>query len=503
MFTYASPKDVGVSAKQIKKYIGILEKYELSTHSVIMARGDKIFFEKYWEPFHKDFPHRMYSVTKSIVSLAIGFLIQDGKISLNDKICDFFPDLIPDELGENMRNQTIENMLMMSTGFIAGRDYWLHKHGGDRLRHYFEVNSGELTGNENSKKPGNFFSYDSAGSFVLGALVEHISGKSFMEYMNEKLFKEIGISEHAHFLKCPGGHVWGDSALICTPLDLLKIARFTMNYGKVGDKQILSEEYLREATSNKIASTVSGLVCAEGFGYGYQIWRTWNDSFFFNGMGCQFAVCNPEKDIILIYNADNQAIGNAKDIVIDRFFEEIVDTADMDFDDEITTEELLDSVKELKLQYRKGMYHTDTADIINGKTYKMNSNRMGITEITVKLNGDSGEFIYKNAQGDKCLKFGIGRNEFSLFPEEGYSREVGGVEQEGNYYKCAASAAWIEDKKLAIKVQVIDEYLGKLNILMSFKDKDEISVNMSKIAEGFMVNYQGYAEGKLIKEGEN
>ncbi len=497
-FTYASPREVGASAKQIKKYIAILEKYELSTHSVILARGNKIFFEKYWEPFHKDFAHRMYSVTKSVISLAIGFLTQEGKLSLSDKICDYFSDIVPAEVNENIKKQTIEDMLMMSTGFVPGRDYWFVKHDGDRLKHYFEVNSGELKKGENSKKPGNFFAYDSGGSFVLCALIERLTGKTLMEYMNEKLFNRLGISKHAHFLKCPGGHTWGDSALLCTSLDLLKIARFTLNYGKIGNEQILSEDYLKEATSKKIATSAMGMLTDVGFGYGYQIWKTWNNNFFFNGLGCQLAVCNPEKDVILIYTGDNQANEIAKSIIIDRFFEEIIDTMDMDFDDEITGEELIESTKDLKLQVQKGMYHTDAQDRINGKTFVLKDNPMGITEFCLKFNDDCGELIYKNAQGDKRLKFGIGKNEFSLFPEEGYSREVGGIKQEGNYYKCAASAAWIEEKKLAVKVQIIDEYFGKLQILISFKNEGEISILMSKFAEAFLETYSGYAEGKAI-----
>ena len=92
-FESAKPCEVGISAKFIKKYVSLLEKYELSTHNVIMIRGNKIFFEKYWEPFNADFAHRMYSISKSFVSLAIGFLLEDGLISLDDKIVKYFQEL--------------------------------------------------------------------------------------------------------------------------------------------------------------------------------------------------------------------------------------------------------------------------------------------------------------------------------------------------------------------------------------------------------------------------
>lgn len=150
------------------------------------------------------------------------------------------------------------------------------------------------------KIPGMLFDYDSSGSFVLGALVERVSGKKLIEYLCEKLFDKIGISEEAHFLECPGAYSRGDSAMVCSSMDFLIIARFTLNYGKVNGEQILSEEYLREATSCLITNSRDGGVAFDKFGYGYQIWKTWNDSFLFNGMGSQFAVCVPNQDMILV-----------------------------------------------------------------------------------------------------------------------------------------------------------------------------------------------------------
>ena len=74
MFKYGTPESVGIKSENIKKYIETLENANLSTHNVIIVRNNTIVYENYWKPFHKDFLHRMYSVTKSFVSIAIGFL---------------------------------------------------------------------------------------------------------------------------------------------------------------------------------------------------------------------------------------------------------------------------------------------------------------------------------------------------------------------------------------------------------------------------------------------
>ena len=108
---YQKPESVGIKSEWIKEYIESLENLGLCTHDIIIMRHGKIVFENYWAPFHKDYLHRMYSVTKSYVSLAIGCLEEEGKISLDDPIIKYFPKEMENQPDENMRNQTIRHML--------------------------------------------------------------------------------------------------------------------------------------------------------------------------------------------------------------------------------------------------------------------------------------------------------------------------------------------------------------------------------------------------------
>ena len=75
MFGYKAPEKMGIASGNIEKYLRKLEARRLSTHDVIIMRGENIVFENYWQPFDKDFMHRMYSVSKSILSIAVGFAI--------------------------------------------------------------------------------------------------------------------------------------------------------------------------------------------------------------------------------------------------------------------------------------------------------------------------------------------------------------------------------------------------------------------------------------------
>lgn len=485
---FAVPEEMGISTENILAYIKHLEERSLAMHDILIMRRGKIVCEAYWKPFHKDFLHRMYSVTKSFVGIAVGFLEQDGLVSLDDKISKYFPEEIKNQKDENMRNQTIRDMLMMATAKTERP--WFTARTDDRVQYYF---SNDLP---DSRPAGTIFQYDSSGTFVLGAMVERLTGKTLMEYLNGKLFKKIGVSEKAYMLKCPGGHSWSDSALICTPRDLMKTAQFVMNKGKWNGEQILNEKYVTDATSALICNNDLNDTQCTSYGYGYYIWRTYDNSFAFVGMGCQFAVCVPDKEIVFVCNADNQGKSYGYQTIIDNLFDMVIRPAtDLPLPkNEKAEKELADYISSLTLHVAKGAESAPIQRKISDKTYIMNDNPMGIEKIRFTFSGNEGTMFYTNAQGDKELKFGICKNVFGEFPQDGYADEIGS--QKGKRrYKCASSAAWEGENNLVITVQIIDTYFGNINMHFGFKD-NEVGVFMIKTAEDFLDEYQGYAGGK-------
>ena len=482
-----TPESLGIKSEDILAYIKLLEEKRLATHDILIMRGNDLAFEAYWEPFHKDFQHRMYSVSKSFVSLAVGFAMQDGLLELDDPMIKHFPEELKNQKDENLRNQTVRNMLMMSTS-KPGRSYFTVR-PDDRVKFYFENDR------EETRKPGLVFLYDSPGSFVLGALVERLTGKPFMEYLREKIFDKIGVSKEARCLKCPGGHSWGDSAVLCTPRDLALVARFVMNGGKWNGEQILNEGYIREATSNLIATgTLNDNLC-NAQGYGYLFWRTFDNSYMFNGMGCQFGICVPDKDLIFVINSDNQGKMYSRDVIIDNFFEMIArKVSDKPLpENEKAYNELIDYAKNLKLATSVGETYNPIQEKVKGKVYKTEKNQMGIKWFKFDFNGDEGIFHYENEQGVKEIPFGLGKNAFAEFPQDGYSDEIGA--KPGNRrYKCAASAAWLPNDTLDLKVQIIDTYFGNFDAYVAFKD-NSAGIKMTKTAEDFLWEYEGLCCG--------
>ena len=482
---YATPESRGISTETIKRYVDHLNASGLSTHDVIIARGDDIVFEKYWAPFDREFLHRMYSVTKSFVAIALGFLADEGRVDLDAPISVYFPTEAAQSPDENVRKQTIRHMMMMRSAYPDGSHNWFTQRCSDRVLNYFLDMSGA------KYPPGTLFRYDSTGSFVLGALVERVTGKTLVEYLEQKLFSKLGV-EGAYMLKCPGGHSWSDSALVMRPIDLLKVARFMLNGGVWEGEQLLSADFVKEATSNLVSTATYGWGNYGDLGYGYLIWRTKNNSFFFNGMGCQFAVCCPDKDLVLIYNGDNQGNEIAKTRIIDGFFEIVYNSVS----DEPLPEYVGEPVPDQKLFFLEGSYDSPLVEKINGKKYKLKRNPMSISEITLNFAGDAGSLTYVNATGEKTINFGFGKNVFEKFPEDGYSDEVGSVSAPGNKYDAASSAVFPTENELLIRTQIIDKYFGNLGILFNFRD-DIVTLEMRKTAEDFLREYSGIATGEL------
>ncbi len=489
MFRNVKPELVGIESKNVIEFIEYLEDLQLATHDLIMCRGNDIFCEAYWKPFDKDFNHRQYSQTKSYVGIAIGLLLEEGKLKLTDKICDYFRDKITREDLGYLEDQTIEDMLTMRTSVIAP-SWFVENANKDRVGAYF--NDSTVV-----RPSGTTWSYDSQGSQVLCALVERLAKMPLLDYLKLKFFNKMGTFKTANILKTPTGESWGDSALLCTPRDMLSFARLLMDKGNYNGEQLISEEYVKKATSPIVSNATTaheeGIYC----GYGYQIFTMANGCFIFNGMGHQFTFCYPEYDIIFVINSDNQGALTSSTDLLQVFYDKIVkNLKDAPLkDNETDYQKLNDYINTLELRSIKGKSNEELKNKINGKKFvAVGKNEQGIEYISLSFNeDDTGILKYKNAQGEKELSFGVNKNVFGRFPQYGYSNDVGGIPSTDNYlYKCATSLAFTSENQLSIYVQVIDRYFGNLSIIMGFKN-DLVSVRMVKVAENFFNEYHsGY-----------
>ena len=461
-----------------KRFIGELNRRKINLHSALITLKGETLYEEYRAPFDADTPHRMYSVSKSFVAAGIGCLIDEGKLTLDSRVADFFADKLSDDTAPEMRNQTVREMLIMNT--CITNYSWFKQDTSDRTRAYFAA--------QPSKPAGSLFHYDSTGSYVLGVLIERVSGMKLIDYLKEKFLNKIGGFENAYFLQTPDGTPWGDSALMCTTRALERFARLTMNLGEWNGEQLISRDFMLQATSFQSDTNLSGISMYNTCGYGYQIWLTEQGGFSFHGMGGQHAIIMPADGLIVTVTGDNQYNPNYADTLYDAFFRCFYPTEEQPSPDALSTAE--------------GEADSPFCEQISGARFLLRDNPMGIKWFALDFDGaGEGSFTYQNAQGEKMIRFGMKKNVFGLFPHLGYSDERGGVHEISDFrYRCAASAAWRENKKLFIRVQIIDRYFGSLHISVGFRDANSCSLFMTKAAEDFLNEYSGWAMGERAQD---
>ena len=488
------PENLGISSEAILNFVEHLEQRKICLHSFLILRHGEIAAEGYYPPFTDKSLHRMYSQSKTFVSIAVGLLIDEGKIKLSDKVADFFPEYQPENMHEYIANATVRDLLMMSTPYD-----WTTYGLNDKNWVWTFLNRTP------SHKAGTVFMYDTSGTVMLNGIVEKISGKNLLDYMRPKLLDYLGFSKDAFCIERPEGGAWGGSGVICSTHDMAKLALFLLNKGKWNGRQLLSENYINQATSAQIDNRIANDSPEFQFGYGYQIWRTRNNGFTMYGMGSQLSLCAPDKDLILITTADTQIISHGPDIVLDAFWTDVYPYV-TDTKTKTETEKLpenkeaynklknkLENLEFISVDGNKTS--EESVKLFSGKKYKLDKNPMNISDVRFDFDVDSGVMKYTNATGEHEIKFGICNYKTGEFPETHYfGRKIGVPKNCGYRYK--ASGAWFDDETLIIYLYIIDDYFGTLKINAKFDSEDKrITLFMSKVAEWFLDEYSGLATG--------
>ena len=483
-----TPENLGIPSGAIMAFLDRILDHRLNLHSLLILRGGKLAAEGYWAPFSRDRKHRLYSSSKSFTSLAVGRMISEGRLSLQDRVVQFFPEKLPQQVHPWIARATIRDMLMMAdchesptysfddTDWLAG---WFNK-APDHL-------------------PGMIYTYNTACTQVLCAIVEKLTGMKFLAYLRP-VFDAIGASPDIWCIEAPDGCSFGGSGVMATPRDLARTALLFLNMGRHDGQQLISENYMREATTRQIDNYIDHATSDDDIehqqGYGYQIWRTRHNGFCFYGMGCQLAIALPDKDLLVVTTGDTQGTLPDTSEVLSALWENLYDQiSDGPLPENPgARNELAGRLLKLAMPVVQGVLTQPLTARINGITYDMAENPMGIKTVRYQFRENTGTLAYVNATGAHEISFGLGWNQPGVFPETHYSgRRIGTPKNAG--YEMYASAAWRDEKTLLTVCYITDDYLGSLAINATFSDQ-YVTLLMHKRAEAFLNEYHGFASGR-------
>ncbi len=291
----ATPESQGVDSNIILKYLQELNNdSSINMHNVLILKNGKIISKSAFGNSDLSVWKMTFSACKSVVSLAIGMLVDEGKLDINTPITQFFPEYVNPVKKIRLRDVTVKSLLTMSTGCTFNE--FLCMSSDDWEGSFFK--------SAFSLKPGTKFSYNSLNTYMLSAIIKRVSGQTLTEYLRPRLFEPLNI-KNFYFGKSNSDTEIGGWGLFITPEDFAKIGQVVLNRGVWNSQRIISEEWLNTATSAQISTP-------EQFGeydYGYQFWsKKSNNSFLFNGMFGQNVLGFFDSNILIVTNAGNNEL---------------------------------------------------------------------------------------------------------------------------------------------------------------------------------------------------
>lgn len=482
----ATPESQGIPSAALMRFQQVLDESGVPLHSALFARNGYVVSQAYSAPFTENTLHRMFSVTKSFVSLAVGLLAAQGELSLDDRIVEYFPEYTAGQiLHPYICQTTIRDMLRMATPHALSaykRLYGPDWEQEDMVAAFFRCPP--------SHRPGSCFAYDTSATHVLCALVERLTGMELMSFLRLRCLDAIGFSQTAFCLKDAQGNSLGGSGLMATPYDLLLLMQLLLQNGNWEGRQLLPAEYIREATAKQIdnfAKPANGGL-EESLGYGYQFWRVRQNGFACFGMGGQLAVCFPEKQLVFVTTADTQSIPGGVQLIYDAFFHQVWPAlVDGPLPEAVDDQARLAAYNARReLPYVPGQNQSLLLTKINGIRYQLDKNPMGFRAVTLRLNGCQGALIYEKQNGTFTLHFSVGGNTLGWFPDRPAWAE--------RMY-CACSGAFRNACTFVVRAQLIGTRLGSVQFALTFDEKG-VTLLLSKNEESLFAEYAGIVSGE-------
>ncbi len=290
-----APEAVGVSSEHIAAFLCRLrENVQLRTHSVLILRHGQVICEADFGGQDHRYPRYTFSACKSIVSLAVGILCDQGKLRTDDRIVDLFPDRISPVARLRLASLTVEHLLTMRSGIIFNE---LESQTDEDWIKCF-------LGSAQSGEPGTQFQYNSLNTYLLSAIVVRKSGMSLSAFLQKYLFDAMDIRDW-YWETCPRGIEIGGWGLYMRPEDLAKIGLLLLGGGIWNKKPLISKAYLTRALSPIVKTPAS----TGRYDYGYQIWVGVEPrAYLCNGMFGQNILAFPDTDMLIVSTAANDEL---------------------------------------------------------------------------------------------------------------------------------------------------------------------------------------------------
>ncbi|MCK5141407.1 MAG: serine hydrolase, partial [Candidatus Heimdallarchaeota archaeon] len=293
----ASFEEVGMNEARIVEMFEYIDDNNYAVDSVLIVKDGYLVVEEYLSYYSSETLHPVYSVTKSFTSTLIGVAIKEGYIdSVDQSILDFLGHTDVPNI-ESKENITVEHLLTMTSGLAWNEEISYYDPANTFMLMKSSSNWVEFVlGQDMEDEPGEISNYNSGGSHLLSAIIENATGISTLGYANLHIFSPLGFSNYI-WEEDPQEICFGGAGLELLPRDMAKLGYLFLNNGTWNDTQIVSEEWVSQASEGKI-------YLSDRTDYGYQWWVfPLIDAYLANGWAGQIIMVIPKQDIVAVFTS--------------------------------------------------------------------------------------------------------------------------------------------------------------------------------------------------------
>jgi CubicO group peptidase (beta-lactamase class C family) len=502
----STPEAEGVASSGIIDFLNAVDAGKVELHSFMFIRHGKVIAEGWWNPYGSEYKHIMFSASKTFTATAVGLAVSENMLKLTDKVISFFPYSRPDSVSNYMREMTVQNLLTMSVG--QDPEPRVMGNNGDWIKEFLK--------SPPVNKPGTVFKYNNTATFMLSAIVQQVTGQTVFDYLQTRIFKPLDIRGIDWDLS-PQGINLGMIGLRLRTEDMAKFGQLLLQNGVWNSKQLIPKEWIKEATTFKIQTTIPGSADSVklsdwGQGYCYQMWRGKNNSVRLDGMGGQFVVLFPDKDAIVVLTANAKNTQDELNLVHNYLIPAIKSEKPLP-----ENTELLNTLrkKEAALSMNPFVAVASKSELeskISEKEFILEKNNHNIQSVYFTFIAGECSFAIKRDDKISVVKSSGEGWKLSNSASQSLlaSPRVVSKSIDANYkvlqpeIRVAAGYSWTNKNTLELTARFIEESLGSETIICKFSEViGNVNVSIEQKPGGMMMGMPGIASiplrGSLIK----
>lgn len=375
----STPEAQGVSSEQLLAFLDAIEAEHrretprVEVHSVMVVRNGHVITEGWWDPYAANYNHMLFSLSKSFTSTAVGFAIDEGYFTLDDRVVDFFPDDAPVAPSDTLMRLTVRHLLTMSAGHESE-----NRTSANWVRSFFEQPM--------VREPGSTFHYNSLATFMLSALVQQMTGETLMAYLTPRLFEPLGI-DGALWVSSPRGINTGGWGLNLITEAITKFGLLYLQNGQWNGEQVVPAWWVEAATASQIetrnpaTSDVDAATNDWAQGYGYKFWQTTHNAYRGDGAFGQFALVLPEQNAVVALTSGSRDMQAELNLIWDHLLPAFLGDP---LPEDATTQALLrERLASLTLMDHTPNTASPLAAEISGQPFDLEANDLGLQTLTL------------------------------------------------------------------------------------------------------------------------